>query len=142
MHRFFLLKLHILVFISPQTTQTESLQAARIWPRNSAVLPQYIVEFGDLSPRDGAIFVCEHVRGAVSSERFRTNPSISTFPSSPIYICQIKRRCLLQHRRGIILEEARLYSSNPHLLLWLFRLQRVCLRRVYQLIPSLRLFSD
>jgi hypothetical protein len=65
---------------------------------------------------DGAIFVCEHVREAVSGERFRTNPSISTFPSSPIYICQIKRRCLLQHRRGIILEEARLYSSNPHLL--------------------------
>jgi hypothetical protein len=49
--RLFLLKLHTLLFISPQTTQTESLQAARIWPRNSAVLPQYIVEFGELSPR-------------------------------------------------------------------------------------------
>jgi hypothetical protein len=49
--RLFLLKLHTLLFVFPQTTQTESLQAARIWPRNSAVLPQCIVEFGELSPR-------------------------------------------------------------------------------------------
>jgi hypothetical protein len=50
---------------------------------------------------DGAIFVCEHVRGIVfrpvSGERFRMNQSISTFPSSLIFICQVKRRCLLQH---------------------------------------------
>ena len=49
--RLFLLKLHTLLFVFPQTTRTESLQAARIWPCNSAVLPQCIVEFGELSPR-------------------------------------------------------------------------------------------
>jgi hypothetical protein len=36
-HRFFLLKLHSLLFISPQTARLESPQAARILPRMSAV---------------------------------------------------------------------------------------------------------
>jgi hypothetical protein len=49
--RLFLLKPHTFLFISSQTAHLESPQAARILPRNSAVRPQYIVEFGELSPR-------------------------------------------------------------------------------------------
>jgi hypothetical protein len=37
MHRLLLLKLHTVLFICPQTAQTESLQAALILPRNSTV---------------------------------------------------------------------------------------------------------
>jgi hypothetical protein len=46
-HRFFLLKLHSLLFISPKTAHPESPQAARIRARSSAALPHLFVEFGE-----------------------------------------------------------------------------------------------
>jgi hypothetical protein len=49
-HRFFLLKLHSLLFISPHSPQTESLQAARIWARNSAVPASFRDDSGEHSP--------------------------------------------------------------------------------------------